>query len=89
MTSGVAELEHSGLSAVLTSTPQPFLAFAAWAMNPSIFPPSTSAIALASPCGPPPLTSAVSWYGFWQPPVGSGTQTVGTPFFIGMPSAPG
>ena len=34
--------------------------------------------------------SAVSWYGRWQVRFdGSGTQTVGTPFFIGMPSAPG
>ncbi len=60
MTSGVAELEHSGLSA-LTLTPQPFLAFVASVMKPSIFPPSTSALAFASPWGPPPLTSAVSW----------------------------
>src|SRR6266550_3703060 len=41
-------------------------------------------------CGPPALRSEVSWYGLTQTCVfGSGLQTVGTPSFIGIPSAPG
>ena len=58
MTSTLAAFEQAGLS---TLAPQPFLAPDAEAMKPSILPPSTSLFALASPCGPPPLTSAVSW----------------------------
>ncbi len=61
MTSGVAELEHCGLSTVFTLAPQPFFPRVADFMNPSILPPSTSLRAFASPCGPPPFTSAVSW----------------------------
>ena len=57
ITSGAPPLLHAGSSGLL----QLFLALSRWAMNPSIFPLSTSATALASPCGPPPLTSAVSW----------------------------
>jgi len=86
MTSGVAELRHAGSVAEV----QVLLAPSAWAMKPSICPPSMSAVALVSPCGPPPLTSAWSTYGWTQLPVwGSGTQTEGTPSCMGMPSAPG
>ena len=47
-------------------------------------------IASTVSCGPPALRSDVSWYGLTQTCVfGSGLQTVGTPFFIGIPSAPG
>ena len=59
-------------------------------MKPFISPPLMSRTASMWSCGPPALRSAVSWYGRWQLRVdGSGTQTVGTPFFIGIPSAPG
>ena len=58
-------------------------------MNPFISPWFTSATAAASLCGPPPLTSAVSWYGRTQGPWGFGMHTVGLPSFIGIPSAPG
>ena len=58
--------------------------------KPFIRPPLMSFNASMWSCGPPALRSAVSWYGRWQLRVdGSGTQTVGTPFFIGIPSAPG
>src|SRR5215475_5220507 len=81
----VPPLAQAGLLASV----QPRLALRAWPTNPSIAPPSMSAVALDCPCGPPPLTSAVSWNGRWQPPAGSRTQTVGTPPAIGIPSAPG
>ena len=49
-----------------------------------------SRIASIVSCGPPALRSDVSWYGLTQTCVfGSGSQTVGTPSFIGIPSAPG
>ena len=69
---------------------QVFLPPWASAMKPSILPPLMSAAALVSPCGPPAFLSAESWNGLTQVVVfGSGTQTVGTPFRIGIPSAPG
>ena len=58
--------------------------------KPSILPPLMSLIASMWSCGPPPLRLAESWYGFTHSSVwGSGEQTVGTPSFIGIPSAPG
>ena len=61
MTSGVAEFEHSRVVDGVDVGAAPFLPLVASVMNPSIFPPLTSSFALRSPCGPPPLTSAVSW----------------------------
>ena len=58
--------------------------------KPSILPWSMSRTASIVSCGPPALRSDVSWYGLTQTCVfGSGLQTVGTPSFIGIPSAPG
>ena len=49
-----------------------------------------SLIASLWSCGPPALRSNLSWYGFMQMPVSGSTEhTVGTPCFIGIPSAPG
>ena len=49
-----------------------------------------SARASELPCGPPSSLLAVLWNGVTQPPLaGSGTQTVGDPPAIGMPSTPG
>ena len=62
----------------------------AFAMNPSIFPPSTSARLSAALCGAPGFWSLWSTNGATHLPVsGSGTQTAGFPAFIGIPSAPG
>jgi hypothetical protein len=58
--------------------------------KPFIFPPAMSATASLWSCGPPALRSCGSWYGLTQIPVfGSVEQTVGTPFRIGIPFAPG
>ncbi len=60
------------------------------AWNPFIFPPLMSRTASTAEWGPPALRFAVSWYGLTHTCVfGSGEQTVGTPFCIGIPSAPG
>src|SRR5947209_17880861 len=49
-----------------------------------------SAVALAAECGPPAFLSFVSWYGLSHAPVrGFGLHTVGMPWRIGMPLAPG
>ena len=60
------------------------------AMKPSIFPRLMSRALAGLVCGPPWLLSACNTYGLTQSPaIGSGTHTVGTPWFIGMPIAPG
>ncbi len=59
-------------------------------MKPSIFPPSTSATEWRWVWGPPFWSWLVEWNGgthFCR--TGSGTHTVGEPFAMGMPSAPG
>src|SRR5437867_7494108 len=59
-------------------------------MNPSIRPPLRSVTNAPAVCGPPALTGEVSWNGRTHRRVtGSGSLTIGTPPFIGMPSAPG
>ena len=89
MTSGFfGASEHVGAS--ICATQESRRPARARLMKPSIFPPSMSSTASRWSCGPPAFRSAVSWYGRSQPFVaGFGTQTVGTPFFIGIPSAPG
>src|SRR5579859_988687 len=71
--------------------PQPLLPRSASPTNPSIRPPSRSAVALAAPCGPPPLTSRGSWKGLTQAaPAGSGTHSVNWPLASRTrPSTPG
>src|SRR5689334_6610548 len=85
MTSGEPPAVQAGPSGFW----QADLARSRWATNPSIRPLSTSATAFASPCGPPPLTSAVSWYGRTHRPAGFGTQVCGFPPAIAIPSVPG
>src|SRR3954453_15520822 len=60
-------------------------------MKPSILPPLMSLFAAALVCGPPWLMSSVVNHGRVHPSLtsGFGTQTVGLPFFIGIPSASG
>src|SRR5258707_13105364 len=59
-------------------------------MNPSILPPLMSRSASTWSCGPPAFRLDGSWKGLTHACLyGSGTQTVGTPLRIGMPSAPG
>src|SRR5256885_1423924 len=79
MTSGFsARREQSGsLGFVMQPLRRPN---SACPMKPSILPPPMSAVAAASPCGPPALRSRVSWNGSWQPPLaGSGTHTAKSP----------
>src|SRR5690242_13521898 len=85
MTSGEPPAVQAGSSGFLQSD----LARSRWATNPSIRPPSTSATAFTSPCGPPPLTSAVSWYGRTHRPAGFGMHACGFPPAIAIPFAPG
>ena len=82
----MGEFAHAGL----VTFRQPFAAVSASLTKPFICPPLTSAVAFAALCGPPPFTSAWSTEGGTHWPVArSGAQTVGTPFCIGMPAAPG
>ncbi len=86
ITSGLAELVQAGS----VGTRHPLRPDSAWAMKPFIWPPLTSAVALGAEWGPPPFTSAWSGYVATHCPVcESSTHTVGTPFFMGIPSAPG
>src|SRR5512136_736079 len=86
MTSGVWPAAQPGVSGFL----QAFCAPRKVATKPFILPALTSALAEAAACGPPALTSCGLWYGFTHSLVlGSVAHTVGTPFCIGMPSAPG
>src|SRR5947207_9022346 len=58
--------------------------------QPFIFPSAMSALADHTSCPPPRFRNHESWNGFTQTPVsGFGLHTVGTPSFIGIPSAPG
>ncbi len=58
--------------------------------KPSIAPPFTSILEWDRSCGPPWLIRAASWNGRTHlPSTGSGMHTVGFPFVIGMPFAPG
>ena len=89
MTSGVAELEHSGLSTVLTLTPHPFLASVACADEPVHLPAVDVGLGVRLAVRPAAVDVRGVVVGRLAPTGGMGTHTVGTPFFIGMPSAPG
>src|SRR6478736_1314019 len=88
MLPGVVAAVHTGLrESCLQDFVRPATADRA---NPFIAPLLMSRIAAPTPCGPPPSTNDVSWNGRTQPETwGTGTQTVGTPLCIGIPSAPG
>src|SRR6266480_1329623 len=84
ITSGVSVAAHAGF----VGSEHPRRALVAWLTKPSIFPPLTSAVALVSPCGPPPFTSAWSAKGLSHLPVFAfGMHGDGLPPFIGIPSA--
>jgi hypothetical protein len=77
---------HAGAKAFV----QPFCVASDVCAKPSILPPSMSRSAAFTLCGPPPLTSWWSTNGAMHFRVaGSGAHTVGLPFSMGMPSAPG